>query len=256
MSRRLTDAITALAALTYPRSRRADARAVRDCAREAIDTSGMRRLAREGSSLAFAGLRARGGVAARQLVHAPWRAALSALRSRLPPAILLVWTFGFVPRYDHWPLGEGWALLLGGSLLAVAGAALERRLLVVGGALAVFAAAASPHLGLGIDQPGSSLTPSFFYGHGVDLAAASLAPTLLLAAAGWSLPRGSRPPSRLVATRLVFALAPAVAAAIALLPAATPQPSYGGTSAPAPSRSSSSARRTSFPGFRRRVSCS
>ena len=98
---------------------------------------------------------------------------------------------------------------------------------MVAGALATFVAAASPHLGLGTELPGSSLTPSFFYGHGVDLAAASLVPTLLLAAAGWSLPRGSRPAGRVVATRLVLALAPAVAAAIALLPASTPQPTYG-----------------------------
>ena len=133
MSRRLTDALTGLAARTYPRSRRADAVAVRDCAREAIDASGARLLAREGSSLVFAGLRARGGVATRELVHAPWRAALSVLALPLATAILLVWTFGFVSRYDHWPLGEGWALLLGGSLLAVIGAALERRWLVVAG---------------------------------------------------------------------------------------------------------------------------
>jgi hypothetical protein len=227
VSRRLTDALTALAARTFPGSRRADAVVVRDCAREAIDASGVRLLARECLSLAFAGLRARGGVAARELVHAPWRAALSVLALPLATAILLLWTFGFVPRYDHWPLGEGWALLLGGSLLAVVGAALERRWLVVGGALAAFVAAASPYLGFGTEAPGYSLTPSFFYGHGVDLAAASLIPTLLLAAAGWSLPHGQRPPGQVVATRLVLALAPAVAAAIALLPASRPQPTYG-----------------------------
>jgi hypothetical protein len=226
MSRRLTDALTALAARTYPRSRRADAAVVRDCAREAIDAAGVRVLAREGLSLACAGLRARGGVAMRELVCAPWRAALSVLALPLAAAILLLWTFGFVPRYDHWPLGEGWGLLLAGSLLAVVGAALERRWLVVGGALATFVAAASPYLGFGTEQPGSSLTPSFFYGHGVDLAAASLIPTLLLATAGWSLPRRLAP-GQVVATRLVLALAPAAAAAIALLPASRPQPTYG-----------------------------
>jgi hypothetical protein len=175
----------------------------------------------------FAGLRARGGVAGRELVHAPWRAALSVLALPLATAILLLWTFGFVPRYDHWPLGEGWALLLGGSLLAVIGAALERRRLVVVGALATFVAAVSPYLGFGTELPGSSITPSFFYGWGVDLAAASLIPTLLLAAAGWSLPRGARPTGEVIATRLVLALGPAVTAAIALLPASRPQPTYG-----------------------------
>jgi hypothetical protein len=224
---RLIDAVTALAAYTYPSSRRADALVVRDCAREAIDASGLRLLAREGSSLAFAGLRARGGLAARDLVRAPWRAALSVLALPLAAAILLLWTFGFVPRYDHWPLGEGWALLLGGSLVAVAGAAIERRWLVVGGALATFVAAASPYLGFGTEVPGYSLTPTFFYGHGVDFGAASLIPTMLLAAAGWSLPHAPRPTGEVVATRLVFACAPAVAAAIALLPASRPQPTYG-----------------------------
>ena len=60
--------------------------------------------------------------------HAPWRDALAVLALPLAATLLLVWTFGFISRYDHWPLGEGWALLLGGSLLAVIGAALERRL--------------------------------------------------------------------------------------------------------------------------------
>jgi hypothetical protein len=257
VNRRLTDTLTALAACTYPRSRRPDAVAVRDCAREAIDAAGGRVLARECSSLACAGLRARGGRAVGELVQAPWRAALCLLALPLATAILLLWTFGFVPRYDHWPLGEGWALLLGGSLLAVAGAALERRWLVVGGALATFAAAASPYLGFGTEQPGSSMTPSFFYGHGVDLAAASLIPTLLLATAGWSLPRGPRPRGEVVATGLVLALAPATAAAIALLPASRPRPTYGFAHIrPVPSSSSSSARHTRCLGFPRLGSCS
>jgi hypothetical protein len=134
-----------------------------------------------------------------------------------------VWTFGFVPRYDRWPLGEGWALLLGGSLTAVVGAALRSRALTAGGAAATFIAAAAPHLGFGTETALSD-TPSFFHGWNVDFGAASLLPTLLLVAGGLSLPRGSRPslPKRL--TRLAAGVLPAAVATLFLLPHATPRP--------------------------------
>ncbi len=155
--RRVSDTLTGLATLTFPRARRGDARVVRDCAREAVDAAGLRALPRESLSLANAGMRTRIGLAATELWHAPWRDALAVLVLPLAAAILLVWTFGFIPRYDHWPLGEGWVLLLGGSLIAVIGAALERRWVTAAGAIAVFVAAASPYLGYGTDVPGSSL---------------------------------------------------------------------------------------------------
>ena len=142
--------------------------------------------------------------------------------SRSPPAILLVWTFGFISRYDHWPLGEGWALLLGGSLVAVVGAALERGRLVAAGALAVFAAAASPYLGFGTGTDFTG-TPSFYHGWGVDIGVASLLPTLLLVAAGLSLPRGGRP-LRAAHARLAAGLAPAVIAAVYLFPGPSREP--------------------------------
>jgi hypothetical protein len=223
MGRRVADALTAVAARAYPRSRRTDARVVRDCAREAISAEGPRALARESVSLVAAGLRARAGEAALELGRAPWRAALGALTLPLATALLLVWTFGFVPRYDHWPLGEGWALLLGGSLAAVVGAALRSRWLTACGAAAAFAAAAAPYLGHGAEAP-LSLTPSFFRGRGVDVGAASLLPALLLVAGGLSLPRGARPSVRRVIARLAAGLAPAAVAAVALVPYATPKP--------------------------------
>ena len=81
-----------------------------------------------------------------------------------------------------------------GLAYSVVGAALERGRLVATGALAVLVAAASPFLGFGVgDQSMSSLTPTFFRGWSVDIGAASLLPTLLLVAAGLSLPRGRRP---------------------------------------------------------------
>ena len=224
--RRLSDTLTGLATLTFPKARRSDARVVRDCAREAVDAAGLRALPRESLSLITAGMRTRIGLAATELWHAPWRDALAVLALPLAATILLVWTFGFVPRYDHWPPGEGWSLLLGGSLLAVTGAALERRWVTAIGAIAVFVAAASPYLGYGTDVPGSSVTPTFFWGYHVDYGAASLLPTLLLVAGALSLPRRPRRPVKTVLARLTAGLAPAIAAMIYLLPAPSGEPRY------------------------------
>ena len=128
--------------------------------------------------------------------HAPWRDALTVLALPLAATLLLVWTFGFISRYDHWPLDEGWVLLLGGSLVAVVGAALQRGRLAAAGAFAVFATAASPYLGLGTGTDFTG-TPSFYHGWGVDIGVASLLPTLLLVVAGLSnAARGDRAPRR------------------------------------------------------------
>jgi hypothetical protein len=224
--RRLSDTLTGLASVTFPRARRRDAHVVRDCAREAVDAGGLRALPRECLALVGAGLRTRIGLAATDLWHAPWRDALAVLALPLASAILLVWTFGFIPRYDHWPLGEGWVLLLGGSLVAVVGAALRHRWLTMVGAIAVFVAAASPHVGLGTEMA-LAQTPSFYQGgYGVDIGAASLLPTVLLVASALSLPRGRRWPTRVVLARLAAGVAPAIAAAIYLLPAPSGDPVY------------------------------
>jgi hypothetical protein len=103
----------------------------------------------------------------------------------------------------------------------VVGAALERGRLAAAGALAVFVAAASPYLGFGTEVAIAD-TPTFFHGWGVDIGAASLLPTLLLVAAGLSLPRG-RPLSAGV-TRLAAGLAPAVIAAVYLFPGPSREP--------------------------------
>jgi len=224
--RRLSHTLTGLATITFPKARRSDAHVVRDCAREAVDATSMRALPRESLSLATAGMRTRIGLAATELWHAPWRDALAVLTLPLASAILLIWTFGFVPRYDHWPLGEGWALLLGGSLLAVIGAALRHRWLTALGAMAVFIAAASPYLGYGTDQPEGSLTPTFFWGYHVDFGAASLLPTLLVVASALSLPRRPGRPLKIVLARLAAGLTPAIAAAIYLLPAPSAESTY------------------------------
>jgi hypothetical protein len=224
--RRVNEVFTGLASLTFPRARRADAHVVRDCAREAVDAAGLRALPRESISLAIAGLRTRPREAVLELRRAPWREALSVLTLPLAATILVVWAFGFIPRYDHWPLGEGWALLLGGSLLAVVGVALERRWLTAVGATATLVAAAAPYLGYGTDQPGSSITPSFFYGYHVDFGAASLLPTLLLVVAALSLPRSPRRRPRTLLLRLAAGLTPAAAAVVHLLPPPSPKPVY------------------------------
>jgi hypothetical protein len=234
--RRISELLTGVAALTFPRARRGDGRVVRDCAREAVDARGMRALPRECLSLAVAGLWTRPREAALELRHAPWRAALSVLTLPLASTLLLVWIFGFIPRYDHWPLGEGWALLLGGSLLAVIGAALRHRWLTAIGAAAVFVAAAAPYVGYGSHVPGSSLTPSFFFAGSVDIGAASLLPTLLLVAAALSLPRNPARPIRLVVARLALGLVPAIVALVHLLPVPEPEPTLIYTVIPGPGR--------------------
>ncbi len=219
----LSDALTDLAARSYPRARRADAVVVRDCAREAIDASGPRAIGREWMSLVGAGLRVRARVATVDLAAAPWRAALSSLTLPLATAILLLWTFAFVPRYDHWPLGEGWVLLLGGSLLAVAGAARGTRWLTALGAGATFVAAASPYLGMGTDASLTG-TPSFYQGLSVDIGAASLLPTLLLLAGALAMPPKARRERADTAARLALGVVPAAIAALALLPNTPPEP--------------------------------
>ena len=217
------DLSTALAACSFPRARRGDAVAVRDGARDAIDAEGLRALPRECAGLVLAGLRARAGLARGELRSAPWRAALALLTLPLAAALLLVWTFGFVPRYDHWPLGEGWVLLLGGSLLAVIGAAFEARWVVVLGAAGVFVAAGSPYLGYGTEAALND-TPTFFAASGVDLGAASLIPALLLAGAGLSLPRRRKRSLRTGLDRLLLGLLPTAVALIHLLPREAPPP--------------------------------
>jgi hypothetical protein len=223
MTRRLTHAVTALAAGAFPRAQRRDGRVVRDGAREAVDAGGIRLLAREGAALALAGIRVRARVAASDLRAAPWRDALRALAYPLAVALLLVWTFGFVPRYDHWPLGWGWTLLLGGSIVALAGAAFERRFLTAGGALAVLLAAVTPHFGYGTEAALSD-TPSFFHGAGLDVAAAALLPTLLLVVAGLALPRRSDSAPRRGMILFLLGVLPSAIAAVLLLPAADPVP--------------------------------
>ncbi len=219
MSRsRLRDGATGLAARLYPRARRHDAIAVRDCARDAVDSAGLRALPRESLALGAAGLRARAGLAAGELRSAPWRTALELVTLPLAAALLALWTYGFVPRYDHWPLGWGWMLLLGGSLAAVVGAALGVRRLALAGSVATLAAAVAPHFGLGTTATITGI-PSFFDVGTVDLGAASLLPNLLLIAACLAMPRRPRRERRVIAARLALGLLPAAASLLVLLPA-------------------------------------
>jgi hypothetical protein len=221
--RRLSELLTGVASLTFPKARRADAHAVRDCARDAVHAEGLRRLPREALSLAAAGVRTRAGLAVSEMRHAPWRDALAVLALPLAATLLLVWTFGFIPRYDHWPLGEGWAMLLGGSLLAVVGAALQHRWLTALGAAATLVAAAAPYVGYGTEVA-IAHTPSFYRGWSVDIGAASLLPTLLLVAGALSLPPRPRSSVRAVMGRLAVGLVPAVIAVVYLLPPPEPEP--------------------------------
>jgi hypothetical protein len=225
-ARPLSDVVTAAAAGVFPRARRHDARVVRDLAREMVDRAGLRALPRQAFSIAAAGVRCRLRTAAGELGGAPWPAALRALTLPLASTLLAVWLFGFVERYDHWPLGEGWAMLLGGSLVAVIGAAFRARWPVALGAAAVLAAAVSPFFGMGTEAALND-TPSFFQGDNVDIAASSLAPTALLLAAAFALPARPRQPFTTSLRRLALALVPAALALVMALPAPEPEPTRG-----------------------------
>ena len=199
---------------------------VRDCAREAIEAAGPKALPREALSIARAGLRVRLRADARDVRLAPWRPALAALTLPLAAALLCVWTFGFVPRYDHWPLGVGWVLLLGGSLVAVIGSAFAARGVILLGAAAVFVAAGAPYVGYGTERALND-TATFFSASGVDLGAASLIPALLLAGAALGLPRARERSLRTVLDRLLLGLLPTAVALIHLLPREAPQRTIG-----------------------------
>ncbi len=241
MKRRLRDRLTSLAARTFPRSHRGDARVVRDCARDAVDERGPRALARESLAIAGAGLRVRLAMDVRDVRGAPWRPALAALTLPLAAALLCVWTFGFLPLYDHWPLGEGWALLLGGSVLALIGAAFAARWVVLLGAAAMFVAAGAPYLGYGTEKALSG-TATFFPASGVDLGAASLIPALLLAVGALSLPRRPQRSLRTVLDRLLLGLLPTAVALVHLLPREAPQPTTSFVYDELPERGSSLAK--------------
>jgi cytochrome bd-type quinol oxidase subunit 2 len=85
-------------------------------------------------------------------------------------------------------------------------------------------AAGAPYVGYGTEKALSG-TPSFFQASGVDLGAASLIPTLLLAVAALSLPRTPERSLRTVLDRLVLGLLPTAVALVHLLPREKPQPS-------------------------------
>jgi hypothetical protein len=214
--RRVTDAVTSLAARAFPPSRGGEGRVVRDWARDAVDAAGLGVLARESLSLAFAGLRVRFGVCVRDLRQAPWRPALVALTLPVAAALPILWTFGFVPRYEHWPPGVGWVLLLNGALLSVIGAAFAVRWIIVLGAAAVFVGASAPYVGYGAELALSG-TSTFFPAYGVDIGPASLLPALLLAGAGLSLPRRRTRSLEAGLDRLVLGLVPTAAALIYVL---------------------------------------
>jgi hypothetical protein len=212
-------------------------------------------LPHEALSIAAAGLRARLRTAAAELGGAPWRAGLHALTLPLASALLGAWLFGFVPRYDHWPLGEGWALLLGGALVAVVGAAVGSRWPVALGAAAMLVAAVSPYFGMGTEAALAD-TPSFFQGDSVDIAAASLAPTALLLAAAFALPARPRRPLATGLGRVGLGLVPAALALIVLLPPPDPVPTLGWElRGPGLNHDHSSVRPTRTRGFPSRARC-
>ena len=139
-------------------------------------------LSSDGSSLLgeAAGL-IRGGLADRLrirwrgLVRAPWRPALRRLALPLAAIHLAVWATGIAGIFDPLPLGKWWTLVLGGSALALVGAALRWRAVAMIGSLGVLAALALN----GTDASGAHFS-SYIGSSGVDLDSAMFPAGLLL----------------------------------------------------------------------------
>jgi hypothetical protein len=94
------------------------------------------------------------------------------------------------------------------------------------GAAALFVAAVSPYVGYGT-KTALADTATFFPASGVDLGAASVIPTLLLAGAALSLPQRRKRSLRMALDRLLLGLLPTAVALIHLLPRERPPPTVG-----------------------------
>lgn len=174
-------------------------------------------LSSDGSALGEAAGLIRGGLADRLrirwrgLVRAPWRPALRRLALPLAAIHLAVWATGIAGIFDPLPLGKWWTLVLGGSALALVGAALRRRAVAMIGSLGVLAALAARGLDAylnGTDASGAHFS-SYIGSTEVDLDSAMFPAALLLVLAAAALPR-RRELSTPAFVRLVGAALPAV----------------------------------------------
>lgn len=165
---------------------------------------------REAAGLIRGGLVERLRLRWRGLVRAPWRPALRRLALPLAAIHLAVWATGIAGVFDPLPLGKWWTLVLGGSVLALIGAALRWRAVAAVGALGVFAALAAQGSANYL-SPTGGLT-HFSSGIGstaLDLDAAMFPAALVLVAASVALP--ARPElSTAALVRLLSAALPAV----------------------------------------------
>ncbi len=141
---------------------------------------------------------------------APWRAALARLALPLAAVSLAVWAAG-VGSVDPVPLGKWWTLLLGGSLLAVIGAALRWRMVASVGAIGALIALSTAGYE-GYFQPiaaGSAHFRAYFAGTQTDLDSVMLPAAVMLVLASLALPRRPTPCARALVT-LSGAALPAV----------------------------------------------
>lgn len=163
---------------------------------------------REAAGLLRGGVTERARIRWRGLVRAPWRAALATLALPLAAVHLAVWVAGIARLYDPLPLGKWWTLVLGGSLLAVIGAALRRRAVATAGSLGVLVALA--HYGLSTYIDGAGAQPAHFSselaGIPFELDSAMLPAALVLFLASLALPRRPVAPVRGLLTLLGAAL--------------------------------------------------
>jgi hypothetical protein len=82
---------------------------------------------REAAGLVGGGLAVRTRVVGRDMLAAPWSAALERLAVPLAASNLALWAVGAARVWSPGPLGRWWSLILAGALLAFVGAVARRR---------------------------------------------------------------------------------------------------------------------------------
>jgi hypothetical protein len=191
------------ALLAYPREcRERDGEVLLDCAAE-LARSGSSPV-REAAGLVGGGLAARARAACRDVLDAPWGAALERMAVPLAASNLALWAVGAARVWSPGPLGRWWSLILAGAFLAFVGAVARRRgLALLGWAVCLLLVAqtlVTAYLTQQASRFGASLGSL-----GVDMPAA-FAPAMLLGLVAATRLRGAVRPQDLAWAAPVVAL--------------------------------------------------
>lgn len=221
----MTDRVLRLCLRAYPpEGRKRDGEVLLSLAREL--SGGGSSSWREAAGLLRAGMAQRARIRWRGLVRAPWTEALRSLALPLAAVHLAVWSAGIAGH--PLPLGWWWTLVLGGSALALIGAALRWRAIATAGAVGVFVALAHHGLGAYLEAVNfQTHYASSLGGIALDLDSAMFPAGLVLVLASLALP--SRPVVSIRALFTLVALAlPAVGLWLLALPGGPSVSELGG----------------------------